>query len=139
MYSGIPYGQYLDTPNCRVSIDNVRLKFSYKYKNYDFDKHEATTSIDLYSAYIDKLFPSLTTYANLQLGTDFAELPFPVKACLAHPDLIPMLKTSVHPNTWRSYKAMLTTYGSTALAPGNWQEVDRFVHMTLHKLKGGAA
>lgn len=49
MYTGIPYGEYLDTPHCRVSIDNVRMKFSYKYKNYDFEKHQAIASIDLYS------------------------------------------------------------------------------------------
>lgn len=56
MYNGIPYGEYLDTPQCRVSIDNVRMKFSYKYKNYDFEKHQAVTSIDLYSQKIDQLF-----------------------------------------------------------------------------------
>lgn len=56
MYSGIPYGEYLDTPQCRVSIDNVRMKFSYKYKNYDFEKHEAISTIDLYSQKLDRLF-----------------------------------------------------------------------------------
>jgi hypothetical protein len=56
LYSGIPYGEYLDTPQCRVSIDNVRMKFSYKYKNYDFEKHEAISTIDLYSQKLDRLF-----------------------------------------------------------------------------------
>ena len=56
MYTGISYGEYLDTPHCRVSIDNVRMKFSYKYKNYDFEKHQAVESIDLYSQAIDRLF-----------------------------------------------------------------------------------
>ena len=32
------------------------MKFTYKYKNYDFEKHRATSSIDLYSGLIDRLF-----------------------------------------------------------------------------------
>lgn len=56
LYTGISYGEYLDTPQCRVSIDNVRMKFSYKYKNYDFEKHEAVTTIDLCSQRLDRLF-----------------------------------------------------------------------------------
>lgn len=56
MYTGISYGEYLDTPQCRVSIDNVRLKFSYKYRKYDFEKHQAVDSIDLYSKMVDHLF-----------------------------------------------------------------------------------
>lgn len=56
MYNGIPYGEYLDTSQCRVSIDNVRIKFSYKYKKYDFEKHQAVASIDLYSRMMDQLF-----------------------------------------------------------------------------------
>lgn len=55
MYSGISYGEYLDTPQCRVSIDNVRMKFSYRYKNYDFEKREAVLSIDLCSESLDRL------------------------------------------------------------------------------------
>lgn len=56
MYTGISYGEYLDTPQCRVSIDNVRMKFSYKNKNYDFEKHEAIPTIDLCSQRLDQLF-----------------------------------------------------------------------------------
>lgn len=56
LYTGISYGEYLDTPYCRVSIDNVRMKFSYKYKNYDFEKHEAVATIDLLSQALDRLF-----------------------------------------------------------------------------------
>ena len=56
MYTGISYGEYLDTPQCRVSLDNVRMKFTYKYKKYDFEKHDITNSIDLYSVMLDRLF-----------------------------------------------------------------------------------
>ncbi len=304
MYTGISYGRYLDTPRCRVSLDNVRMKFSYKYKSYDFQRHEATTAIDLYSQRIDelfyqhceikwsrcdffkignytrtctisgetwscaamfgrycydnacklvapeivfdfnpnkvpadwlssiicilrdgslkveivrydvafdfpisredvtllandrqsyklfreaskgiteyqgdrsshnamklydktkesglsvpvtrceitvgsgfhgsmqKLFPSLTVFADMQLDTEFAKLPFQVMACIQYPDLIPQLKASVSPNTWRQFKGMLSTYGNAALAPDNWKEVDRFLADTLAWLRGGAA
>ena len=56
MYSGISYGEYLDTPQCRVSVDNIRMKFSYKYRMYNFEKHQAETTIDLYSKMLDRLF-----------------------------------------------------------------------------------
>lgn len=56
MFAGIPYGDFFDTPQCRVSIDNVRMKFTYKNTNYDFEKRETLTSVDLYSERIDRLF-----------------------------------------------------------------------------------
>lgn len=56
MYNGISYGQYFDTPQCRISLDNVRLKFSYKYRHYDFEKRKTDTSIDLLSQRLDRLF-----------------------------------------------------------------------------------
>ncbi len=86
-----------------------------------------------------KLFPTLAVFADMQLDTGFAELPFPVKACILYPDLIPQLKASVSANTWRSYKTMLSTYGKAELAPGNWKEINRFVADTLYRLRGGAA
>ena len=39
MYDGIPYGRYLDTSSCRVSVDSIRLKFTYKYQNYSYEKN----------------------------------------------------------------------------------------------------
>ncbi len=56
MFTGISYGQHLDTPQCRVSVDNVRMKFTYKNKNYDFNKHEPVASINLLYDRIDSLF-----------------------------------------------------------------------------------
>ena len=56
MFCGIPYGLYLDTDTCRVSIDNIRLKFEYKYNNYDFDHRQAVTSVDLISQQLDNQF-----------------------------------------------------------------------------------
>lgn len=56
MFCGIPYGLYLDTDTCRVSIDNIRLKFEYKYNNYDFDHRHTVTSVDLISQQLDNQF-----------------------------------------------------------------------------------
>ena len=56
MYTGISYGEYLDTPQCRISVDNVRMKFSYKYRNYDFGKHEVVCTIDLLSQRLDNMY-----------------------------------------------------------------------------------
>lgn len=36
MFSGIPYSRYLDTPTCRVSLDNIRIKFTYSNTCMDF-------------------------------------------------------------------------------------------------------
>ena len=56
MFCGIPYGLYLDTDTCRVSVDNIRLKFEYKYNNYDFDHRQTVTSVDLISQLLDNQF-----------------------------------------------------------------------------------
>ncbi len=56
MYDGIPYGRYLDTSSCRVSVDNIRLKFTYKYQNFDYEKKETILSIDQLSKLIDNMF-----------------------------------------------------------------------------------
>lgn len=56
MFCGIPYGLYLDTDTCRVSVDNIRLKFEYKYNNYDFDHRQTVTSVDLISQQLDNQF-----------------------------------------------------------------------------------
>lgn len=309
LYTEISYGEYLDTPQCRVSIDNVRMKFSYKYKNYDFEKHEAVTTIDLCSQRLDRLFfhgfeivwhrcdffkignyvrtctisgidpftgnwscavmigrytfdnscklvapeivfdfnpnkvpqdqyteifnilkngalhvtiarydvafdfpiprdhvtlipndrqsyklfresqkgvteyqgersshnamklydktkesalavpvtrceitvggdygksmeqlfPVLVVLSDLQMDVGFADLPFPVVACLIHPDMIPVLKCKVDHKTWKKYSDMIATHGQRNLTPGSWSDVDRYISSRLSRLKGGIA
>ena len=53
MYTGIPYCEFLDTSIGRCSIDNVRIKFTYKFATYDWDRREAVPSIDHISNYLD--------------------------------------------------------------------------------------
>ena len=56
MYDGIPYGRYLDMPSCRISVDSIRLKFTYKYQNYSYEKRCSVASIDQLSCHIDNMF-----------------------------------------------------------------------------------
>ena len=53
MYTGIPYCEFLDTSIGRCSIDNVRIKFTYKFATYDWDRREAVPSIDHISNYMN--------------------------------------------------------------------------------------
>lgn len=305
MYHGIHYGEYLDTPYCRVSLDNVRMKFLYKYKNYDFEKFRAVESVDLYSMKVDRLFfencdtkwsycdffkignytrtctisgidpflgdwscalmigrytfdssckqvapeivldfnpnkvpvdissriiqllrdgalsvsitrydvafdfpiprdhitlipndrqgyklfrdvqkgvteyqgersnhnamklydktressldvpvtrceitidgkytdsiqplfPALVVLGDLQMDIGFSDLPFPVVACLVHPDLIPSLKQSCDRKTWKKYKQMIETHGQRRLTPGDWKDIDRHIRSQLFRMQ----
>lgn len=309
MYSGISYGEYLDTPQCRVSVDNVRMKFSYKYRNYDFEKHDTVQTIDLLSGMLDNmyfddcdviwqqctsfkignylrtcrisgidpfcgewscavmigrycfdnscklvapeivfdfnpnkvphdrymqvirllrdgcisttinrfdvafdfpiprdhvtlipndrqsyklfreaqkgvteyqgersthnamklydktkestlavpvtrceitiggdydksienLFPVLIVLRDLQIDVGFSDLPFPVVACLYHPDMIPELKKRTDPKTWRKYRGMIVAHSQRKLTPDNWSRVDQYLSAWFTRLLGGVA
>ena len=309
MYNGISYGDFLDTPQCRVSIDNVRLKFSYKYRNFDFEKRQGVNTIDLLSQRLDMLFfdgcdvlwhycdffkignyvrtctisgidpsrgnwscavmigrytfdssckqiapeivfdfnpnkvpqdhslqiikllsdgslkvavcrfdvafdfpiprdhvilipndrqsyklfresqkgvteyqgersnhnamklydktkesalavpvtrceitvsgdyhksmqplfPVLVVLGELQMDFGFADLPFPVYACIIHPDMIPELKRKVDHKTWKKYSEMIANHGQRKLTPGSWENVDRYISTQLSRLKGVCA
>lgn len=52
-FAGVPYGLFLDTDSCRVSIDNIRLKFCYKFSRYSWRRGEAVPSIDSISSLLD--------------------------------------------------------------------------------------
>lgn len=55
MYSGISYGLYCDFPSCRVSIDSVRLKFTYALNSFVWSRGFSILSIDKMSFIIDNL------------------------------------------------------------------------------------
>ncbi len=56
MYSGIPYGDFCDLSGCRVSIDNVRMKFAYKAKRFDFEAQQTVDTLDQLRSRINGLF-----------------------------------------------------------------------------------
>lgn len=82
---------------------------------------------------VKELFPDIKTNAPVELSMDFSALPFQVQAVILHPDLYELLKTSVHPNTWRKYKTMIQDYGQTyyTLTDDHFQEIDRYVRQRL--------
>lgn len=303
MFCGIPYGLYLDTDTCRVSIDNIRLKFEYKYNNYDFDHRQTVTSVDLISHLLDNQFfvglevvwnrldffrignycrtctissldwsfavmigrycfdnsckqiapeavmdfnpnkvpldvmqrfvsllkesalsvtiqrfdvafdyalpraevrliedkakgyrffreqgavteyqgkrskhsalklydktkeselsvpvtrcevtversayksvsdvyPDLFYYGAEQLDVTFGDLPFEVKACILHPDLIEVLRSSCNRHTFQKHIGVVRNYGNKSLVPTNWLEIDRFIHSALTTYTKGVA
>lgn len=86
---------------------------------------------------IKDLFPTIKALTPVELSLDFSSLPFPVQSVILHPDLYDLLKQSVHPNTWRKYKAMIQDYGQTYYSPADEQfkEIDRYVRTRLQALK----
>ena len=53
LYAGIPYGLYLDTSVGRCSVDNIRIKFTYKFRSYDWNKHCVVPAVDYISNLLD--------------------------------------------------------------------------------------
>lgn len=51
MFDGLRYHNYLDLDNCRVSLDNIRIRFRFSDKIYDFDFKKTYETL----AYIQKL------------------------------------------------------------------------------------
>lgn len=105
MYDGIPYGRYLDTSSCRVSVDNIRLKFTYKYQNFDYEKKETILSIDQLSKLIDNMFFTTATPNGLlkissKLALTAELVPSPAWAglapfCLAATAMMPLVSKSL--------------------------------------------
>ncbi len=56
MYTGIPYGDFCDLPGCRVSIDNVRMKFVYRAKRFDFEAQKTCDTLVRLRSRINDLF-----------------------------------------------------------------------------------
>lgn len=295
MFEGVPYNLYLDTDLCRVSIDNIRLRFEYKYQTYSFDKHSTVATIDEISRLLDNqwfsdleviwtyhdffkigtycrtctisgmdfsfavmigrycydnsckliapeavmdynpnkvpmdvlqrivsllrsnalsidvkrydvafdfplsrdevglvkdktrdyrlfdtagavteyqgkrsshgalklydktresdlpcpvtrceitveyekqksladVFPKLYHYSSTQLDLDFSRLPFPVQACIVHPDMIDLLRKSCDPKTFRKHMALVNGWSQTSLIPTDWSKIDNFARNAL--------
>ena len=89
-----------------------------------------------YTGAFSELFPRIYCFDLLQLDINFASLPFHVKACLVHPDLVQLMLTSVDKKTRRKYLSMLDKVSNSSLAPDDWQAVDRFIPSALAEYAG---
>lgn len=48
LFAGIDYGSYLDVDNCRVSVDNMRLRFCYNESSYSFNFQQSYDTMAYY-------------------------------------------------------------------------------------------
>lgn len=85
---------------------------------------------------IEDVFPSLfcLTAGNIDFG--FYDLPFEVQACVMYPDLLPVLKRSVSPNTYRKFSKMIA---DTSFAPltFDYSAVDSFISSVFSSYMDG--
>lgn len=94
---------------------------------------EITLEADTFTS-VSKHIPDVYIDSNLQIGMEFCNRSFGVQACILHPDLIPVLKQSVSPNTWKKYKSEIDGFSSFKFTPGDVPGIDRFVRDQLRKL-----
>lgn len=86
---------------------------------------------------ITALWPSILSYAPVDLSMEFDALPFEVKAVILHPDLHDLLKASISRNTWPKYKRMIQNYGQTyfTLTDDQSLQIDKYIQQYLLSLK----
>lgn len=68
-----------------------------------------------------------------QMDMDFSSLDFAVQACILHPDLVPVLKSSVSPNTWKKHKAVIDGFQNVKLSPVDVVGIDNFIASELKR------
>lgn len=66
-YAGIPYGRYLDAAPGRWSIDSLRVKFTYPYKTYCFETHEADLTLNRLLSLLDSVSFSMQFNLDIQI------------------------------------------------------------------------
>ena len=80
---------------------------------------------------VSRVFPLLYAFADQQMEMAFMELPFPVQACLMHPDLIGVMLQSYTYKTRKKYQQEVERYSKCVLCPNDWNEIDSFIRSTL--------
>lgn len=81
---------------------------------FDCTRLEITIEPKKYKG-LSSLLPEIYSDLPLQLSCDFDALDFTAKALILHPDLAPVLRQSVSPNTWTKYRKYLQAARSDAL------------------------
>lgn len=83
------------------------------------------------------IFPSLYSFSGYQLDTSFSDLPFQVQACIFHPELISVLRSTCSPNTYRKYLSQINSLSQCVLIPDDFKAIDSFVISALLKYISG--
>lgn len=81
------------------------------------------------------LFPRLYRFAGYQLDVSFSDLPFPVRACLKHPDLLDDMLQSVTYKTRVKYLSMLDSLQGCVLTVDDWSRVLSFLSSALSEYR----
>lgn len=71
-FDGIPYARYLDTSIGRCSIDNLRVKFTYKLSVYNWSKGCSVPSIDFISNLVD-VFDLTTAFGEVNISWSYKD------------------------------------------------------------------
>lgn len=85
---------------------------------------------------LESLFPRLYCFVGHQMDISFSSLPFPVRACLLHPDLLDDMLASVSLNTRKKYLALMDSLKGCLLTVPDWPAVVSFVHNALNTYTG---
>ena len=80
---------------------------------------------------LSAVFPRLYAFVDQQMEIAFMQLPFPVQACLIHPDLIDVLLRSYTYKTRVKYQEQIENYSKCVICPNNWEEIESFVGAAL--------
>lgn len=82
-------------------------------------------------------FPTIYSFSGLNMDFSFYSLPFEVQSCILFPDLLPVLKRSSSPNSYRKYKRLIDDFPQYRFFPSNMENVNNFVCAVLGAYLGG--
>ena len=83
------------------------------------------------------VFPRLYCFSDYQLDCSFSSLPFQVQACVLHPDLLPLLKSSSSRPTYLKYMNLMDSLSECVLVPDDFKRIDSFVTAALSTYSSG--
>lgn len=128
--------EYIGLKNQHSRIKLYDKGFELGYPDLKISRLEFTVNSERFKT-LKSMFPEVKMLAPVEPSEDFADLPFPVKAVIRHPDLYEELKASTSANTWRKYKPMIQAYGQTlyALSDDLFREIDDYVKQRLERFK----
>ena len=86
---------------------------------------------------VSTLFPKLYCFTGYQLDVAFSSLPFQVQACIYHPDLLPVLKSSMERHAYKKYVDMMNGLEQSVLIPSDFPAIDSFIRSALHHYLSG--
>lgn len=130
-------GAVTEYQGARGSHGAVKIYDKTKESGLDVDvtRCEITVSGDFCGSHAE-LFPRLICFADVQTNLSMVNLPFEVQACIMHPDLLPVLRSTCHRNTYSKFAKMIDSLFTKSLTHEEWTRVDRFIRCCLLEFTG---